>query len=92
MDKIDNGGSAFPIDSYMLNPNATEKEIKEAQGMTLRDYFAAAALQGWLASYPERDTPHPAMNECENDVARLSYKMADAMLAARKEVIHERKP
>lgn len=31
--------------------------------MTLRDYFAAAALQGWLASYPERDTPHPAMNE-----------------------------
>ena len=55
------------------------------KGMTLRDYFAAVALQGWLASYPESDTPHPASNECENDVARLSYKMADAMLAARKE-------
>ena len=41
MDKIDNGGSAFPIDSYMLNPNATVKEIKEAQGMTRRDYFVA---------------------------------------------------
>ena len=48
MSKINDGGAAFPIDSYMLNPNATEKEIKEAQGMTLRDYFAAAALQGLI--------------------------------------------
>lgn len=64
-----------------------DKEVKsisenEAQ---LRDYFAAVALQGWLASYPESYTPHPASNECENDVARLSYKMADAMITARKE-------
>jgi hypothetical protein len=74
--KIDDGGAAFPIDSYMLNPNATEKEIKEAQGMTLRDYFAAAALQGILAYYIDVS---PAK------VAKVSYEYADAMLAARKE-------
>jgi len=82
--KIDDGGAAFPIDSYMLNPNATEKEIKEAQGMTLRDYFAAAALQGWLASYGS-EAPHPIFNETAMNVALNSYSMADAMLAARKE-------
>jgi hypothetical protein len=68
----------------MLNPNATEKEIKEAQGMTLRDYFAAAALQGWLASFgPE--APHPALKNAENEIATLSYRVADAMIEARKE-------
>jgi len=87
MSKIDNGGAAFPLPKQVFGEN-TYLQYSDT-GMTLRDYFAAAALQGWLASYPERDTPHPALNECENDVARLSYKMADAMLAARKEVRHD---
>ncbi len=78
MDKIDNGGSAFPIDSYMLNPNATEKEIKEAQGMTLRDYFAAAALQGFLAGRNINAL------DC-TFYAKNCYEYADAMLATRKE-------
>lgn len=38
MSKIDDGGAAFP------------SELFEQPGMTLRDYFAAAALQGLLAS------------------------------------------
>jgi hypothetical protein len=60
--------------------------VIEAQGgMTLRDYFAAAALQGWLASWPEQGTPHPVDNDNALNVAKLSYRMADAMLAARKE-------
>lgn len=42
--------NAFPIDSYILTPNASEKEIEESKGVTLRDYFAAAALQGLMAS------------------------------------------
>jgi hypothetical protein len=43
--------------------------------MYLRDYFAAAALQGALAS----DNTWYA-----DDVADYAYKCADAMLAARK--------
>ncbi len=88
MSKTDDGGpiAASMTKKTRVGENTYRLEITEAEGgLSIRDYFAAAALQGWLASYPERDTPHPAMNECENDVARLSYKMADAMLAARKE-------
>jgi hypothetical protein len=78
MSKIDDGGAAFPIDSYMLNPNATEKEIKEAQGMTLRDYFAAAALQGMMGNRSLVALYGAVM-------AEKSYFLADAMIEARKE-------
>lgn len=50
--------------------------------MTLRDYFAAKAMQGWIASYPESEQ-HPVTTHRENMVAELSYLMADAMLKAR---------
>jgi hypothetical protein len=59
-----------------------------AQHATLRDVFAAMALQGTLAA------PHTAaiMVSLRNDgkdaaaeVAGMSYEMADAMLAARKD-------
>lgn len=65
------GGSAFPTPGF-------------EEGMALRDYFAAKAMQGWLASYGP-DMPHPAQNGAEHDVARNAYKLADAMLAARSE-------
>lgn len=51
-------------------------------GMTLRDYFAAAAMQGWLASYGE-DATHPASRDKADDVAEMSYALADAMLKQR---------
>ena len=42
----------------------------------LRDYFAAAALQGLMAQFdPE--------NELEHHIAKWSFKAADAMLKAR---------
>lgn len=49
-------------------------------GMTLRDYFAGQALQGWLAmaSSDQLDVPKPEF------LAAKSYTIADAMLAARK--------
>ena len=43
-------------------------------GMTLRDYFAANALQGLLAS---------EVNAPTNTFAIRAYKVADAMLKAR---------
>jgi len=46
--------------------------------MSLRDYFAAAALQGWLASYAGGAyTPSP------DTAAYQAYQMADAMLRHR---------
>ncbi len=51
--------------------------------LTLRDYFATAALQGWLATYPV-DCAHPA--DSRNGPAKLAkqaYALADAMLQAR---------
>jgi hypothetical protein len=47
-------------------------------GMTLRDYFAAAALQGIYAN------PKHGFNEHYTD-AQEAYEMADAMMAVRKE-------
>jgi hypothetical protein len=43
--------------------------------MTLRDYFAAKAMQGDLVS-----GVHP---DCFEATAKRAYKMADAMLKAR---------
>ena len=43
-------------------------------GMTLRDYFAAKALQGLLAS---------EVNAPTNTFAIRAYKVADAMMKAR---------
>lgn len=49
--------------------------------MSLRDYFAAAALQG-LAAHPTG--PQPRFGEGASQAhARVAYKYADAMLAAR---------
>jgi hypothetical protein len=46
--------------------------------MTLRDYFAAKAMQGILVA-----TVTPITVWSQNDVAETAYKMADAMLKAR---------
>ena len=63
--KTNDGGPAFPADFQLYST-----------GMTLRDYFAAAALQGMMAEYDPED-------ELEHHIAKWSYKAADAMLKAR---------
>ena len=47
--------------------------------LTVRDYFAAKAMQGIIATFDDDTTAMPM------HVARLCYAIADAMLAARKE-------
>jgi hypothetical protein len=50
--------------------------------MTLRDYFAGQALAGLCAA---RGASGKYDNlETQDDTAKLSYQLADAMLAARK--------
>lgn len=68
------GGQAFPV--------AGSDHNYAVDGMTLRDYFAAKALQGWLASYPA-DAVHPVAAGNTAQVAQQAYVMADAMLKAR---------
>lgn len=63
------GGLAFPMPPHEHNRNWSD-------GMTLRDYFAAKALQGLLAS--------EAYAEAKNHlVAAYAYEQADAMLLKR---------
>lgn len=50
-------------------------------GASLRDYFAAKALQGLLAAQVHGFNDQPA----KGPFASMAYEMADAMLAARKE-------
>lgn len=54
MSTINDGGPAFPVPAeHSENPNFA------TPGMTLRDYFASAAMQGWMASYDGK-SGHPA--------------------------------
>lgn len=69
---INNGGPAFPGMTYI-----SQDGKKNPEGMTLRDYFAAAALQGLLSSIEQ--------NQLWNgeEVAVTCYRTADAMIKAR---------
>jgi hypothetical protein len=84
MSDINTGGPAFPRApfTYIDNSNGLDWAVREQSGMTLRDYFAAKAMQSTLAdnAYVER-TETPA--EWLAIVAKASYEMADAMLKAR---------
>jgi hypothetical protein len=53
-------------------------------GMTLRDYFAAKALQGMSAN-PEdvHDADQETYDEYVEEISRCAYKIADAMMKAR---------
>jgi len=67
------GGPAFP-----------RGELQFAPGMTLRDYFAAKAMQEIIASqYEDGIYVGDANNDSEHLCARCAYIMADAMLEAR---------
>ena len=70
----DNGGPAFPmIRDIRHNPDWDHEE-----GMTLRDYFAAKAMQTILSQIQEFPDENWRVG-----VAKDAYMMADAMLAER---------
>jgi len=69
---INDGGSAFPHETH----NGYDS------GMTLRDYFAAVALQGNLAGQ-SIDVGYYDGEDTWNKAAKDAYKAADAMLKAR---------
>ena len=60
------------------------KELRQYNGMTLRDYFAAKAMQVILQSqYEDGIYVGDADNDSEHMCARSAYIMADAMLKVR---------
>lgn len=65
---INDGGPAFP----------TPVGVQHNDGMTLRDYFAAAALQGMLTD--------SCIQGSDSQFAESAYSYADAMLKAREGV------
>lgn len=84
MSKHNNGGPAFPSTgerAHTVNTHMPAHYYPATSdhhpGMSLRDYFAAKAMQGVLASHHNNNSPR--------GVAKMAYKCADAMLAAREE-------
>lgn len=77
MSNINDGGSAFPRFPVMMK-NQDGTITKQEPGMTLRDYFAAKAMQGLLSGlYSETSKYNLDDMPCE------AYEIADAMLRAR---------
>ena len=74
---INDGGPAFPCEEQ-IRCNGEVCDIRKFTGVTIRDYFAAAALHGLLASI------QPNQLWSGDDVAVTCYRTADAMLKARK--------
>lgn len=72
--KKETGGHAFPP-GIAATPGSGFRSGES--GMTLRDCFAGQALVGLLS-----ETEHSVSHHAE-DSAKLSYKYADAMIAAR---------
>lgn len=80
---INDGGPAFPVKTFSVDTFGTPILSVDEQGMTLRDYFAAKAMQG-LLSQPLSDGAEWEENYLEI-IATESYKMADEMLKARQQ-------
>lgn len=92
--EIDDGGPAFPgqVGAYgrgndvpVATGEGTTEYVQVSHGITARDYFAAKALS--YAMHDTRllyDAEKIRANECLRLSAKLAYRIADAMLAARK--------
>jgi hypothetical protein len=84
MNTKDDGGPAFPIAEWD-HQTFTPKNIAETQrllsGMSLRDYFAAKAMQGLILN--SQGTQGYDFALIQSTGAELAYEFADAMLKAR---------
>ena len=75
--KINDGGPAFPR-------TGADGHTSPQSGMTLRDYFAAAALQGILSGADRSTVKYlENMRYPAGEMSSAAYNIADAMLKAR---------
>lgn len=97
MSEKNTGGPAFPVQQEMVSERVNDvivNQLRGESGMTLRDYFAAKALQGLLAE-PTQPGSTWFANTLTSDftsnketikgerIAVAAYRLADAMLKAR---------
>jgi hypothetical protein len=68
------GGPAFPEIAYKAPAGGGSHIMTVYGGMTLRDYFAAKAMQGMM---------HDVSQPVGEVIAEWAYQVADAMLKAR---------
>ncbi len=73
-----NDEPAFP----MIKPSGCDTYGLQYRGLSIRDYFATAAMQGWLASWPKTQA-HPVDKNEQQAEAKRCYAIADAMIAER---------
>jgi len=94
--KIDDGGPAFPVGcepervrcSGFDEMERVNRINTERRGMSLRDWYAGMAMQGFLAGV-NMIGPFPKHLENENVlemVVKGSFLFADAMIASRNKV------
>lgn len=70
----DTGGNAFP----------TTAVYESEKGMTLRDYFAANALQGMLAHSTRYKPLSGAPENWHDAISQEAFAIADSMIESRK--------
>jgi len=66
----DKNPSAFPISG---------SQYRHTAGMSLRDYFAAKAMQGFIAYATQKGIYVPP----DDELASAAYQLADAMMKER---------
>jgi hypothetical protein len=74
MSNTNTGGAAFPQNTKIVLGAGQEIHQGFMGGMTLRDYFAAKAMQGMM---------HDVSQPVGEVIAAWAYEVADAMLKAR---------
>jgi len=80
---MNDGGPAYPTTQTKHFPGMGSGSYVESEdGMSLRDWFAGMALQGWLASFGAS-----AHVEDIPALSGFSYEIADAMIAERSKEI-----
>ena len=98
MSTKNNGGPAFPLNSYVIDDIAGMGRDEELHidpllhqpGMTLRDYFAACALQGIIAAQAGEKHFDALVTQAASRsmslphlMSGMAYESADAMLIER---------
>ena len=78
-----NNPPAFPIPRHTRNFDDSQGAYMQDDGMTLRDYMAAKALQGLLAN-PKLQSEILKQGGCANGwIETSAWSFADEMLKAR---------
>jgi len=75
MNNKETGGPAFPVHPDMAAQLGCVPSQSDA-GMSLRDYFAAKAMQGFQGEW---------VYDNSDEIASKAYALADAMLKAREQ-------